>query len=215
MRASIMDPNLKGNIAEAVIAAEATKLGVGVLRPTTEHGRYDMVFEVAGQLLRVQCKWARRRGDVIVVKLTSSRLTWKEQVVTRYEPGEIDFVAAYCPDTELCYLVPGQLACGRTAIQLRVEQTKNGQRASLHWATEYEFRGAVAQLAERVSGTHEVRGSNPLSSTSAARGSIDVGAHEFRNRFGWYMERAAAGEEIRVNRWGSPYVRLLPVEASP
>jgi prevent-host-death family protein len=54
----------------------------------------------------------------------------------------------------------------------------------------------------------EVRGSSPLSSTNEVR-SFDVGAHEFRNRFGWYMERAAAGEEIRVSRRGRPYVRLL------
>jgi len=36
-----------------------------------------------------------------------------------------------------------------------------------------------------------------------------VGANEFRNRFGWYMERAAAGEELHVERRGRPYVRLL------
>jgi hypothetical protein len=57
----------------------------------------------------------------------------------------------------------------------------------------------------------EVRGSSPLSSTSLDPDSYapaEVGAHEFRNRFGWYMERAAAGEEIRVSR-GRPYVRLL------
>jgi prevent-host-death family protein len=37
-----------------------------------------------------------------------------------------------------------------------------------------------------------------------------VGANEFRNRFGWYMERAAAGEEFLVERRGKPYVRLVP-----
>jgi prevent-host-death family protein len=37
---------------------------------------------------------------------------------------------------------------------------------------------------------------------------IEVGAHEFRNRFGWYMERAQAGEEFLVTRRGRPYVRL-------
>jgi prevent-host-death family protein len=37
-----------------------------------------------------------------------------------------------------------------------------------------------------------------------------VGANEFRNRFGWYMERAAAGEEFLVRRRGRPYVRLTP-----
>jgi prevent-host-death family protein len=37
-----------------------------------------------------------------------------------------------------------------------------------------------------------------------------VGAHDFRNRFGWYMERSAAGEQFLVTRRGKPYVRLLP-----
>lgn len=211
--APIDDPNLKGNIAEAVIAAEATKLGIEVLRPMTEHCRYDMAFEIAGALLRVQCKWAPRRGDVVTIKLTSSRLNWKGQIVTTYASQEIDLVAAYCPDTGGCYLIPGELACDRSAIQLRLAETRNGQRASLHWASDYEFDGAVAQLAERVSGTHEARGSNPLSSTNTAEEEAPqttVGAHEFRNRFGWYMERAAAGEEILVRRRGKPYVRLVP-----
>jgi antitoxin (DNA-binding transcriptional repressor) of toxin-antitoxin stability system len=35
-----------------------------------------------------------------------------------------------------------------------------------------------------------------------------VGAHKFRNHFGYYMERAAAGTEILVSRRGKPYVRV-------
>ena len=38
-----------------------------------------------------------------------------------------------------------------------------------------------------------------------------VGAHEFRNRFGWYMERAAAGESIVVTHRGRPQIRLSAV----
>ena len=106
MTGPIADPNLKGNIAEAVIAAEATKLGLVVLRPSTEHCRYDMAFEISGRLFRVQCKWARRRGEVVSIKLTSSRLNWGGQVVSKYGREEIDLVAAYCPDTERCYLIP-------------------------------------------------------------------------------------------------------------
>jgi prevent-host-death family protein len=37
-----------------------------------------------------------------------------------------------------------------------------------------------------------------------------VGAHQFRNLFGWYAERAAAGEEFLITRRGKPYVRLAP-----
>ncbi|MFL5781566.1 MAG: type II toxin-antitoxin system Phd/YefM family antitoxin [Thermoleophilaceae bacterium] len=61
----------------------------------------------------------------------------------------------------------------------------------------------------------EVVGSSPTSSTSPAGGARPtvIGAHEFRNRFGWYMERAAAGEPILITRRGKPHLRLSP--ASP
>jgi len=39
-----------------------------------------------------------------------------------------------------------------------------------------------------------------------------VGCHEFRNHFGFYLERAAAGDEIHVTRRGRPYARLAPLE---
>jgi len=35
-----------------------------------------------------------------------------------------------------------------------------------------------------------------------------VGAHQFRNHFGYYLERAAAGDEIRVSRYGRKFVKL-------
>ena len=43
------DTNRKGAIAEAEIAAAAVTLGASVLRPISEHGRYDLVFEIGGQ----------------------------------------------------------------------------------------------------------------------------------------------------------------------
>ena len=49
----------------------------------------------------------------------------------------------------------------------------------------------------------------PLSTLPEA-GNAEVGAHQFRNHFGWYMERAVAGEEFLVTRRGKPCVRLVP-----
>jgi prevent-host-death family protein len=58
----------------------------------------------------------------------------------------------------------------------------------------------------------EVVGSSPTGSTSERTDMSmeQVGAHQFRNHFGWYMERAAAGEEFLVTRRGKPCVRLVP-----
>ena len=51
----MLSSNAKGGIAEIEIAAAAVRLGVAVLKPLTEHGRYDLAFEIGPRLLRVQC----------------------------------------------------------------------------------------------------------------------------------------------------------------
>ncbi len=38
--------NHKGAVAEAKIAAAAIELGVPVLKPMSEHGRYDLIFDL-------------------------------------------------------------------------------------------------------------------------------------------------------------------------
>jgi prevent-host-death family protein len=206
------DPNHKGNVAELAIATEAARLGLSVLKPLTEHERYDLILGIGSRLLRVQCKWASRTGDVIGVNLTRSRRGPDGFVRRNYSAGEIDAVGVYCGDLDSCFLLPIELVAGRWAIQLRLVPARNGQRAALHFADQYRL-GAVAQLAERRHGMAEVRGSIPLSSTpttDTAPASEEVGAHEFRNHFGYYMERAASGAEILIRRRGKPYARLGP-----
>jgi prevent-host-death family protein len=44
---------------------------------------------------------------------------------------------------------------------------------------------------------------------------VSVGAHEFRNRFGYYLECAAGGGEIAISRHGRPYARLVPAILNP
>ena len=43
------DTNHKGNVAEMVIATEAMKLGVHVMKPLGEHTRYDLVFDASAR----------------------------------------------------------------------------------------------------------------------------------------------------------------------
>jgi hypothetical protein len=51
-----------GEVSEAVILAEFLKAGFPVLLPFGDNQRYDMVIEVSGRFLRVQCKTAFRAG---------------------------------------------------------------------------------------------------------------------------------------------------------
>ncbi len=206
------DSNHKGNVAEAAIAAAAVKLGIEVRRPQLEHGRYDLVFEVGSRFLRIQCKWAglKRDGSVVHAQLAASRHTPAGYVRSTYSDDEIDAVAPYCEELDECYLLPVDLVAGKHALHLRLTFPRNGQRAALNWAADFELSGAIAQLGERRRGTAEVAGSSPASSTTRAPEVGTVGAHDFRERFGWYLERAAAGDELLITRRGKPYARLLP-----
>ncbi len=164
----------KGVIAELEVAREAAELGIGVWAPHTIE-RCDLIFDLRPHLLRVQCKWSRQNGDVIVVRCCSNRRNRDGLVRRSYSAGEIDAFAAYCPDTGRCYFLPIAGFGHRSAIQLRVGPTRNNQAAGVNWAGDFEFaatlgrHGAIAQLGERLLGMQKVAGSSPAGSIRRSR----------------------------------------------
>src|SRR5712671_3762696 len=164
---SYMDSNVKGAVAEQAIVLAATKLQIPVLRPVSEHGRYDLALEIGDRLWRVQCKWGRltERGDAVGVHLFSCRCTPNGYVRTGYTQDEIDAIGVYCGELDRCFLVPISAVSGQQTIQLRLTPARNGQQACITLADDFDFDGAIAQLGERRRGTAEVAGSSPASST--------------------------------------------------
>ena len=106
----------KGAVAESAIAHAAIKLGAGVYKPLFEGGRYDLILEVGSTLLRVQCKWACQRDGAVLVRCYSCRRGRSGMIVRRYTAEEVDAIAAYCPETDRCYLLPTSLSCERRMI---------------------------------------------------------------------------------------------------
>jgi PD-(D/E)XK endonuclease len=99
----VLSTNRKGAIAETAIVAAATRLGIDVYRPVADGGRYDLIFDT-GRLVRVQCKWASRMADVVVVRCYSARRTRDGPVRRTYTADEIDAFGAYCAELETLLL---------------------------------------------------------------------------------------------------------------
>jgi hypothetical protein len=166
-----MTTDQKGAIAEAAIALAAMKQGVDVYRPLGEGGRYDLILDVGPRLLRVQCKWAARGDQVLVVRCYTFRRTRTSWKKTTYSAEEVDVIGAYSFDLDRCFLIPIEIVEKRPTIQLRIAPTRNNQRRRINWADDFDFaakleehQGAVAQLEERQSGTLEATGSSPVGS---------------------------------------------------
>lgn len=214
-----VDTNRKGNVAELAIAKEAAGLGLSVLKPLTEHERYDLVIELGGRLLRVQCKWGSCDGDVICVRVVSSyHSPTRGYVNSSYDESQIDAVGVYCGDLDRCYLLPVSLVAGHQAVHLRISEPRNKQRAAINFAAKYEL-GAVAQGKSDALAARRSRVRIPPAPLFAgAAGSVDqfdlsgrVGMDEFYAKLAQYVRRAEAGDDVVVTRWGRPVARLGPI----
>jgi PD-(D/E)XK endonuclease len=159
-----LTPSQKGAVAEMALVHHATRLGIGVSRPLVEGERYDLILDMRPRLVRLQCKWATRRGDVIDVHLRTHRWTPAGSISTTYSASEIDAVGVYCEELDRCYLVPITLVAGRRGLYLRLAPSRNNQQTGINWASSYEL-GAIAQLGERSAGSRKGAGSSPASST--------------------------------------------------
>jgi hypothetical protein len=150
----------KGAIAEMGIAWHAYKLGIDVYRPVAEGGRCDLIFDDGERLWRVQCKWASRYGDVLIVRCYSARRAREGFRRRLYTADEIDAFAAYSAELDRCFFLSLERFRGRANIQLRLAPSRNNQRVGINWADDFDFtatlaqpQGAVAQLGERLAGS--------------------------------------------------------------
>ncbi|MGO9319258.1 MAG: group I intron-associated PD-(D/E)XK endonuclease [Solirubrobacteraceae bacterium] len=144
-----LTPSQKGAAAEAAITAMAIQLGLTVLRPLCEGRRYDLVIDLEPDLLRVQCKMARRLSGVLLVALQTNRYTPGGYVSTSYTAAEIDAIAAYSPELHRGFLIPINEASGRRALHLRLDPTRNNQAQGIKWARDYEFSSGINRLRLR------------------------------------------------------------------
>ena len=167
----MLTPDQKGSVAEAAITLAAISLGLDVLRPVSDGLRYDLIFDTGVTLVRVQCKWAVRRNDVVVVSCRTCRRGPGGFIRGSYSRDDVDLVVGYCAETERCYALTPDDFERHPIVSLRLAPTRNNQRERVRWARDYELerinflpRGAVAQLGERMPGRHEATGSSPVGS---------------------------------------------------
>ena len=129
----------KGDMAEAMVAADVLRRGHKVAYPFGEDWDYDLIACRHGALERVQVKYARSDGCVLRVRCRSQSLTnGKVRATKRYTADSVDWIAVYDATTERCYYVPAAvLGAGRSILHLRVAPARNNQRTGTRRAEDY------------------------------------------------------------------------------
>ena len=124
-----------GQRSEAAILAAFVDRGFLVWLPWGVNQRADMLLEVDGRILRIQCKTGRLRNGTIRFSARSVRAN-RTGIFFRNYVGEIDLFAVYCPANRRVFMVP----CAEgLSIEptLRLAPTINNQSMRIQWADDY------------------------------------------------------------------------------
>lgn len=137
-----MTPSEIGERAEAAVLFALACTGKRVLVPYGGHYPYDLAYEEDGKLVKVQCKSGRQRRGALIF-----RTHFVGRGPARDYRAEIDFFGVYCHERSEVYLVPVGDVPLRDAY-LRLEPSRNGQRAGIRPAAKYLFLKDMPKLID-------------------------------------------------------------------
>jgi PD-(D/E)XK endonuclease len=128
-----------GQRTEGAILSELVRRGYDVLVPFGTNQRYDLVLDLDGELVRVQCKTGRLRDGTVRFSTQSIQSNTRRTVMRGYL-GDADLFLVYCPEIGKVYVVPVE-EVGVSKTYLRVDPVRNGQSHGVRWAEDYELPG--------------------------------------------------------------------------
>lgn len=139
MHAPGLNLKAKGDLAELKVATDLMARGYKIAFPYGEDWDYDLILCRQERLERVQVKYTRSDGDVMVIRCRSLSLTdGKVRAVKRYTAKTVDWIAAYDATSDRCYyLAAWLLGSGRNTLTLRLTPSRNGQVAGVRLAAHH------------------------------------------------------------------------------
>jgi len=95
--------NDKGKIAEAAVLFRAVLHRFVVFGSPFDGDRADWLFDVSGNILKIQVKWAAVYGDHGLPTVSLTRTAGGRKSL-RYAPDDFDFIVGYDLFTDTCYV---------------------------------------------------------------------------------------------------------------
>ena len=132
----------KGTLTELHCIMDLTNLGIRCLKPVDESSKYDIVADLNGNFIRIQCKTASWVTDTAEEKVAFNIYTYCQttntKATTRHKYSKDDIDYFYTWFNGQGYLVPIEEATGVT-FRWRYEYPKSGQKQGIHIANDYKI----------------------------------------------------------------------------
>lgn len=139
----------KGTLTELHCILDLTSLGVRTLTPTDEASKYDVVADLDGKFIRIQCKtstWATDTSEpetAFYISTCCQTTNTKQTIRHMYSKDDIDYFYTYFQGQG--YLVSIEEANGKS-FRWRYEYPLTGQKQGIHIADEYKIEEVIHSL---------------------------------------------------------------------
>lgn len=132
----------KGLTTELHCILDFTELGYRCLTPVDDSSKYDVVVDINGKFIRVQCKtstWVKDTAkEKVAFYISTSRQTTNTKTTTYYKYSAEDIDYFYTWFNGQGYLVSINEANG-TKFRWRYEYPSTGQKQGIHIADDYKI----------------------------------------------------------------------------
>lgn len=135
----------KGDITELEVILAFKNLGYQVSIPYGENSNYDIIADVNGKLLKIQCKTSRAASSPNTICFSTSKIHINRTTCKRrtYSAADIDYFATTWKG--VCYLIPIKDA-PTNQITLRFATPLNNQKSHIRNADDYEISKVLLKI---------------------------------------------------------------------
>lgn len=139
----------KGVSTELHCILDLTNLGIRCLKPVDETSKYDVVADLEGRFIRIQCKTSSWCADTaeknVAFEIQTRWQTTNTKKTTHYKYSKNDIDYFYTWFEGQGYLVSIEEATG-TAFRWRYEYPKTNQKQGIHIANNYKIEEVLKEV---------------------------------------------------------------------
>jgi hypothetical protein len=194
---------IRGDIGTSQVVVALTEQGFSVLAPIhSEHLRYDLVCDVAGRLLKVQCKYRSAEKGSLHIKASTVWSNASGSHTNPYRATDFDVIAVWCPEIRRVLFIPWT-----SSFKSIVIRTVPAGFASYYWWEDFLVLGEKmptkrsAARKGRSASTSKREKENPLSKPVqvVVRSKATWPTHEDLRRLVWEIPSSSLAKQIGVS----------------
>lgn len=134
-----MNTSQLGNIGEARVLSEFTKLGIPCYLPYGAGNTADLIAEFNNKLNKIQIKTTSSLNKAGAMEWKVTRQEGYHGNKINYKKEDIDYFAFYCLETDIVCLVPFDENFPNATLSIRLDDYNGRKLSTMRFAKDYQI----------------------------------------------------------------------------